>query len=161
MIRDLRPSGKGFGTRALKNHEIAFGKSSFQRRIKRLHHGNVENVERWAVERNPRRAMFEPKLDRFLYGGHDGSRRFDGKASCPETLEAAFRKTPEFPRCSPPTNNNESVPGLHYREPGQVPFPGWQTVLSSPHGWPVTVLEQFSAQVFSLPLRAARPERPD
>ena len=71
MIGDFRPTGKGFGARALKNHEITLGKSAFQHRIKLLHHRNVENVERWAMERYPRHSIFEPQLNRFLAGGHD------------------------------------------------------------------------------------------
>src|SRR6266850_215350 len=94
MIRDLRPSGKGIGTGALKNHEIAFGKSAFQRHIKRLHHGNVENVERWPVERNPRRAMFEPKLDRFLHGGHDGRGASTGRLLALKLWRPLFEKRP-------------------------------------------------------------------
>src|SRR2546421_5683032 len=92
MIRDLRPSGKGFLTRAPKNHEITFGKSAFQHRIKRLHHRNVENVEWRAIERNPRRSMFEPKLNRFVAGGHDCRGASTGKTTCLEISEAAFRK---------------------------------------------------------------------
>src|ERR1700694_3679004 len=71
VIGDFRSGGESLGTRALKNHEITFGKSALQHRIKRLHHRNVESIERRAVERNPRRAMFEPQLNGLVAGGHD------------------------------------------------------------------------------------------
>src|ERR1700687_2212539 len=161
VVGDFRSGGESLGTCALKNHKITFGKSAFQCRIERLHHRNVENVERRAVQCNPRRAMFEPQLNRFVADGHDCRGALTGKATCPEISDAAFRRTLEFLRCSPPTGNSESVPGLHYREPGRVLFPDLQKVLSSPRGWPVTDLERFFAPVSSLPLRAARPGRPD
>ena len=72
VIGDFRSAGESLGTRALENHEITFRKGAFQRRIKRLHHRNVENVERRAVQRDPRRAIFEPQLNRFVADGHDG-----------------------------------------------------------------------------------------
>ena len=44
VIGDLRSGGEGFGTLALKNKEIALGKSAHQHRIQRFHHRNVKNV---------------------------------------------------------------------------------------------------------------------
>src|SRR5260370_25576176 len=61
--------------------------------------------------------MFEPQLNGFVAGGHDRRGACTGKATGPETSEAACRKTREFPRCSLPRDNSESAPRPLAQEP--------------------------------------------
>ena len=70
VIGDVGSSTESFGTRALKNQEVTFQKSAIKRPIERLHHVNVQDVERRAVESDPSRAMFEPKLNGFVMATH-------------------------------------------------------------------------------------------
>src|SRR5260370_28679552 len=55
--------------------------------------------------------IFEPKLNRFVAGGHDRLGACTGKATGPETSEAACRRTRESPPGTLPRDNNESAPG--------------------------------------------------
>src|SRR5438105_824633 len=79
MIGNFRSRRKSLLARALKNHEIAFGASAFQRRIQRPHHRCVENIQRRPVEGDPRRAIFEPQVNRFVAVSHDRRRIDSGR----------------------------------------------------------------------------------
>ena len=57
VIGDFGAGGESLAPCSLKNQEITFGKSAFQRRIQRVHHRNIENVKRWPVKCNPRSSM--------------------------------------------------------------------------------------------------------
>src|SRR5258708_39411940 len=56
------------------------------------------------------RMMFEPKLNGVVAVGYDRRGACTGKATGPETSEAACRRTRESPRCSLPRDNSESAP---------------------------------------------------
>jgi len=139
MIGDFRSGGESFLTRALKNHKITFGKSAFQypassaciiEMSRMLSGGRLSVIH--AV------AIFEPQLNRFVADGHYCRGARTGNTTCPEISDAAFSKNARIPSLQSPRGNNESVPGLHYREPGEFLFPDLQKALSSPRGWPVT-----------------------
>src|ERR1700674_3358606 len=101
VIRDLRASGKSFGARALKNDEIRFREGALQRRIQSFHHSNVQNIERWAVQRDPGRTALDTNRNGLAGVGHNRGKARVKEFICPEIWEGAVRKKPESLRGNP------------------------------------------------------------
>ena len=70
VVSHVRARAKGLHARALENHEIGFGQGAFKRRIQRFHHGDVQNVQRRAIEGDPSGTMFDAELDSFAVSCH-------------------------------------------------------------------------------------------
>src|SRR2546429_1033287 len=70
VIGNIGARAKCSNASALKNHRIGFRQRAFERRVKRLHHGDVQNVQRRAVERDPRPAVLDVQPNRFGTGSH-------------------------------------------------------------------------------------------
>src|SRR5260370_40061305 len=105
--------------------------------------------------------IFEPKLNRFVAGGHDRLGACTGKATGPETSEAACRRTRESPRCSLPRDNSESAPGPLAQELVRAFSSRSRRESFLRPGWPRAALVLFSGRATLPRPRAARPERHD
>src|SRR5690242_260610 len=70
MVGNIGASAKCFWPSALKNQEIRFEQSALHGCVQRFHHGDIKDIERGTIQRDPSGAVFYAELNRFEMSAH-------------------------------------------------------------------------------------------